>query len=284
MDGRNLANCIILKWYPEISLIGIATTIPVFIKNILTANHYEFYGEFSINAVYDLKNFNNMLVNNFPCHIDHILDEKKQPHLFVNDTGNFTLVISDDCLILFKHFPAEDKNKKNIFGKIVFWASLFAISDLQINKDRKVVRINFYKDDKEESLKLVIDNVLYLKETLIKKASNLKVRVDINKLIKGKYIENRITSKDVNNMNINQIEECIRHFTQKIQSNNINFYIVNTFSLLSGKAIEYYSKNDPEKQMKILLEMKNILQKDKVKEILTKNQKERNNDENKNDK
>ena len=284
MDGRNLANCIILKWYPEISLIGIATTIPVFIKNILTAKNYEFYGEFSINAVYDLKNFNNMLVNNFPCHIDPRLDDKKPPHLFVNDPGNFTLIISDDCLVLFKHFPVDEKNKNNIFGKIVFWSTLFAISDLQINKDRKVVRINFYQDNKEESLKLIIDNVLYLKETLIKKASNLKVRVDINKLMKGKYVENRITVKDVNKMNINQIEECIRHFTQKIQNNIVNFYIVNTFSLLCGKAIECYSKTDLEKQMKILLEMKNILQKDKVKEILSKNQKERNGDENKNEK
>lgn len=280
MDGRNLSKCIILKWFPEISLIGIVTTIPIFIKNVLTANHYEFYGQFEINSVYDLKNFNNMLVNNFPCHIDPDEDEKKPLHLFAKDTGDFTLIISDDCLILFKNFPIDEKNKGNLFGKIVFWSSLFAISDIQINKDRKVVRINLYQINKEEvSLKLIIDNVLFLKETLIKKLTNLRVHVEINKLIKGKYVENRISAKDVNNMNITQIEECVKYFTQKILGNNVNFYVVNMFSLLSSKAIEYYSKIDPMKQMQYLMDMKQILQKDKVKEILTKSQKERGSDD-----
>ena len=71
MDGRNLANSIILKWTPEISLIDIANTLPIFIKKVLTSKVYEFYGEFSLNSVYNLKNYQNMLVNNFPCHIDN---------------------------------------------------------------------------------------------------------------------------------------------------------------------------------------------------------------------
>ena len=62
MDGRDLAPSIILKWTPELSILGIANTIPIFIKKVLLADDYQFYGTFYINAVYDMKNFDNMLV------------------------------------------------------------------------------------------------------------------------------------------------------------------------------------------------------------------------------
>ena len=62
MDGRDLSPSIILKWIPEFSILGIANTIPIFIKNVLLANDYRFYGTFYINTVYDMKNFDNMLV------------------------------------------------------------------------------------------------------------------------------------------------------------------------------------------------------------------------------
>ena len=76
MDGRNLSKSIILKWTPQIYLIDIVKTIPIFIKKVLTAKVYEFYGDFTLNSIYNLKNFNNMLVNNFPCNIDNDIDEK----------------------------------------------------------------------------------------------------------------------------------------------------------------------------------------------------------------
>ena len=236
MDGRNLSSSIILKWTPEISLAGIANTIPVFIKKVLMATDYEFYGEFCINAVYEMKNFNNMLVSNFHCKIDTYRDDKKVP-LF--------------------------------YGKIVFWSSLFAITDIQINKERKAIRIHFYSNDQQEQMRLVLDNVLYFKETLIKKMSNLKTEIEINKLIKGKTMENKITMQDINNMTLEQIEEGVKYFGKKIQNNEVNFYIVDTFNYLCSKAIEYYSKIDPNKQLEYIMKMKNILQNPKVKEILT---------------
>ena len=278
MDGRNLSSSIILKWVPELSLFSVAKTIPVFIKKVLTAKDYEFYGEFCINSVYEMKNFNNMLVSNFPCKIDTNKDDKKEP-LFYGDTGDFTLIISDDCFVLIKHFKNE-KNQKNqdlTFGKIVFWSSLFSITDLQINKERKAVRIHFYSNDKqEEQLRLIIENVLFFKETLIKKMSNLKTEVEINKLIRGKYIENKISLRDINNMSIEQIEDGVFYFLKKIENNEINFYIVDTFNALCSKVIEYYSKFDSIKQMEYIIKMKDILQKEKVKEILTENKKRRN--------
>ena len=45
MDGRDLSPSIILKWTKELSLLGIANTIPIFIKKVLTADDYQFYGQ-----------------------------------------------------------------------------------------------------------------------------------------------------------------------------------------------------------------------------------------------
>ena len=276
MDGRNLSPSIILKWVPELSLFGIAKTIPIFIKKVLNSKDYEFYGEFAINSVYELKNFNNMLVSNFPCKIDIVKDNKMES-LFYGDPGYFTLIISDDCFILIKNFINEKKEELT-FGKIVFWCSLFAITDLQINKERKAVRIHFYSNDKqEEQLRLIIENVLFFKETLIKKLSNLKTEVEINKLIRGKYFENKISIRDINNMNIEQIEDGVYYFAKKIENGEINFYIVDTFNSLCTKVIEYFSKSDSIKQMEYIIKMKDILQNERVKEILMENKNKKNN-------
>ena len=272
MDGRNLSKSIILKWAPEIALIDIINTIPLFIKKVLTAKVYEFYGEFTLNSIYNLKNYNYMLVNSFPCYIDNEVEKTnlKKIHLFYGDTSNHLLIISDDCLVLFKQL--EQDAEINCFGKIVFWALLFSITDIQINKDKKIVRINLYDNNKDKViLRLKIGNILYFKETLIKKMSNLKIKNETNKLIKGHYIESRITMRDINNMNINEIEEYIENFKHKIENDMVNFYIVDTFSLLCGKAIEYYSKNKSEKGITILMQMKEILKRDNVQKILNKN-------------
>ena len=272
MDGRNLSKSIILKWVSQIALIDIIKTIPIFIKKVLTAKVYEFYGDFTLNSVYNLKNYNNMLVNSFPCYIDNEVDTTnlKKIHLFYGDTNSHLLIISDDCLVLFKQL--EPDAEINCYGKIVFWALLFAITDIQINKDKKIVRINLYDNDKDkEILRLRIGNVLYFKETLIKKMSNLKIKNEMNKLIKGHYIESKITMRDINNMTINELEEYIDIFKHKIENDMVNYYIVDTFSLLSGKAVEYYSKNKSDKGFSILMQMKEILKRDNVQKILNKN-------------
>ena len=271
MDGRDLSPSIILKWTPELSILGIANTIPIFIKNVLLADDYQFYGTFYLNTVYDMKNFDNMLVSNFPCKIDN--DSKnsdKNNCLFYGDVSDFTLIVSDDAFVLFKNFENEKKELK--FGKIVFWSTIFAINDMQINKERKAVRINFFSNDKkEERLRLIIENALFFKETILKKMKNLKCEVETQKLIKGKYVENKIGMKDINNMSLEQIEEGVKFFQKKIKNNEINFYVVDTFNFLSSKCIEYYSKADAKKQMEYVMQLKDILQNPKVQEILTKN-------------
>jgi hypothetical protein len=218
-----------------------------------------------------MKNFDNMLVSNFPCKIDN--DSKnsdKNNCLFYGDVSDFTLIISDDAFVLFKNFENEKKELK--FGKIVFWSTIFAINDMQINKERKAVRINFFSNDKkEERLRLIIENALFFKETILKKMKNLKCEVETQKLIKGKYVENKIGMKDINNMSLEQIEEGIQFFQKKIESNEINFYIVDTYNFLSSKCIEYYSKVDAKKQLEYVMKLKTVLQNPKVQEILTQN-------------
>jgi ubiquitin-protein ligase len=263
MDGRNLSTSIIEKWNPSMRIDQIAVLIPNFIKNILNSQAYNFYGFYSIDAVYDLKNFNNMLVNTFAAKIDYNKELPKKP-LFFNDIGDFILVLSDDCLVLFKQFETTKH-----LGKVVFWASLFALTDMQINKDKKVVRMNFYSDEKEQQqLRLKMTNVLFFRETLVKKMSNLKVTIEANKLIKGQSIERRLTMNDIKHMNINQLEYYINLFKKKIESDDINLYIINTFSILSGKAIEYYSKNDDGRQKEFLIQMQEVLKREDIQKLL----------------
>ena len=263
MDGRNLSNSIIPNWAKTTKLGEVAQIIPEFVKNVIKSESYNFYGFYTVDAVYDLKNFNNMLVNTFACKIDYNKNLDKKP-LFYNDVHDFILVLSDDCLVLFKQFETN----KNL-GKVVFWASLFSVTDMQINKDLKVVRINFYSDEKEQQqLRLKMFNVLFFRETLVKKMSNLKVNIEASKLVKGQSIERRLTANDIKHMNIKQLEYYIDFFKKKIEGDEINLYIINTFSILSGKAIEYYSKNDDARQKEILLQMQEIFKREEIQKQL----------------
>ena len=267
MDGRNLSCSIIPKWNKEINLISIAKTLPLFLKKVLTSKIYFFYGNFSIGSIYDLKNFNNMLVNTFFCKIDS--KENNINNINKDNLNNidYLLILCDDCLVLFQILE-----NNNSMGKIIFWSTLFSITDMQINREKKIVRINFYCEDKKISkeLRLIMENILFFRETLVKKMTNLKIKIEANKLIKGQIFERRLTSKDINKMSIQQIEEYIKLLLKKIEHNKITFYNINTFSTLCGKAIEYYSAKEEnlEKHNDYLSVMKNILMRKDVQNIM----------------
>ena len=112
----------------------------------------------------------------------------------------------------------------------------------------------------------------YFRETLVKKMSNLKVNIEANKLVKGQSIERRLTANDIKHMNIKQLEYYINLFKKKIEGDEINLYIINTFSILSGKAIEYYSKNDDERQKQILMQMQEVLKREDIQKQLKNNE------------
>jgi len=52
-----------------------------------------------------------------------------------------TLILSEDALILFEKYENNPSS-----GKLVFWASLYSVVDMQVNKVHKIVSINFYNE------------------------------------------------------------------------------------------------------------------------------------------
>ena len=265
MDGRNLSNEIITSYDPtKTTLYDIAQMIPKFVKKVLNLTSYYFYGSFSVGAVYDLKNFNNMLVSSFPCRIDYSLEINNEE--YDSPEGGYTLILSDDCLVLFENFETDPT-----IGKVAFWATLYAITDIQINKNTKIVKINFYSEDKvvDKQIRLHIMNVLFFREALVKRMHNLKVKIEENKLHKGHLIDKRLTQRDISLMTISQIEQSIQILKKNINNNELSYYVINTFSILCGKAIEYYSANgDDNKKSVYLNEMKTILLKPDVQVIM----------------
>ena len=153
----------------------------------------------------------------------------------------------------------------------MFWASLYAITDLQVNKMQKIASINFYNDENllERGLKLKIDNILFFREALVRRMTNLKVKVEAKKLIKGQLQERRLTNREMNTMNINQITQNINFLKQKIDSNEINYYNVNTLTTLCSKAIEFYSAINDDSHLIYLNIMKAVLQREDVQKITT---------------
>jgi hypothetical protein len=202
-----------------------------------------------------------MTIDTFNCKIEKTGSKKSQ----INEEADFTLILSDDALILFENF----ENNPNS-GKIVFWASLYSITDLQVNKMQKIASLNFYNDEnlQEKGLKLKIDNILFFREALVKRMSNLKVKVEPKKLIKGQTQEKRLTNREINTMNINQIVQNIDLLKSRIDTNEINYYNVNTFNLLCSKAIEFYSAKNDDNHKKYLDLMRAVLLREDVQACL----------------
>lgn len=188
----------------------------------------------------------------------------------LNPKGDFTLILSGDALILFEKMDSGN-------GKIVFWSSLYAITDLQINKMQKIVSINFYDEDSttESHLKLYIENILFFRDTLVKKMNGLKIKSESIKLIKGQKQSKRLSAKEINTMtDINLIESNAQELKQRIEKGEINDYTVNTLSTLCGKAIEYYGNIGNERHKVFLEMMQTVLSMEGVKKLTEDDQKE----------
>ena len=65
MDGRDLLNEICPNWNSDSKLEDIVKALPAFLRKVVTAPGYKFYGTFHLGAVYDLKNFENMVVSKY---------------------------------------------------------------------------------------------------------------------------------------------------------------------------------------------------------------------------
>ena len=203
--------------------------------------------------------------------MDCTVEENDKKNLFIkslNIKSNYELILTEDCFLLFEKLD-------NGNGKIAFWSSLFAITDLQLNKCNKITSINFYDEENnsEFQLKLKVDNILLFRDSLVKKMRSLKVKVNSQKLIKGQTL-NRLSEKEIRNMKINDIEKNTKELNERITKGEINDYTVNTFTTLCGKAIEHFSMVGNEKYIEYMEMMKNVLKLEGVDKLTKDNENE----------
>ncbi len=195
-------------------------------------------------------------------------DKKEKFIKSLNLKSNYVLILTEDSFLLFEKLDSGN-------GKIVFWSSLFAITDLQLNKSKKITTINFFDEENnaEYQLKLRIDNILLFRDSLVKKMRSLKVKVNSQKLIKGQHL-NRLTEKEIRNMEIKDIEKNTKELKERIDKGEINDYTVNTFTTLCGRAIEYFSSINDQHFTEYMNMMKAVLSLDGVDKFTKDNEKE----------
>ncbi len=171
-------------------------------------------------------------------------------------------------MLIFEEFH---KNKK--FSKLIFWAFLFSIIDIQVNKNQMIIIIQFFNDfiNIEKEIKIKIDNILFFKEAIIKRITKLKIKTETQKLIKGNPIEKKLTEKDVNNMLIDELVLNFQKLLKILKKNDFSFYYVNVFFSITKKIVEYYSARNDFNYSYYLSEMKNILKNEKVEKIILNN-------------
>ena len=204
--------------------------------------------------------------------LDCTVEENDKKNLFIkslNTRSNYELILTEDCFLLLEKLDTGN-------GKIVFWSSLFAITDLQLNKLNKITSINFYDEEtnSEYQLKLKIENILLFRDSLVKKMRTLKVKVESQKLIKGQQQLKRLSEKEIKLMKIDDIEKNCKELKERITKGEISDYTVNTFTTLCGKAIEHFSMIGNDKYMQYVEMMKKVLQMEKVNKLTIDDEKE----------
>ena len=166
---------------------------------------------------------------------------------------------------MFEHI---DENK----AKIIFWCSLYAISDIQIIQSLKSATINFIgnKQNKEFILKLFIENIVLFRDTIITRMKNLNIKISI-KIIDSnseKDEKRRITLKEMSKMNLLNLEKNIAEIKESIDKGEVDEYSINILTTLCGKAIEEINKSfgnqDEEKIKKYEKIMEDVYKLEKI--------------------
>ena len=268
MDGRDLSKEICPKWTIKTTLRQIIEGMITFLGKVINAKGYKFYGTFHIGAIYNLKNFDNMIVVILNCTMD-VPDEKKNFIKSLVPKKEYQIILTEDCFLLLEKINEET-------GKIAFWSSLFAINDLQLSKSNKLTSINFYDDENNTDfqIKLKVDNILLFRDLIVKKMRSLKVKVESQKLIKGQKNLKRLSAKEIKEMKIGDIEKNVNELKERISKGEINDYTVNTFTTLCGKAIEHFSMIGNEKYIDYVTMMRTILKMEGVNKLTIEDEKE----------
>ena len=181
------------------------------------------------------------------------IDKKNKIIKSLSTTSDYILILTEDSFLIFEKIDTSH-------GKLVFWSTLFSITNLQLNKSKKKTVINFYDDESNSDylLKLKVDNILLFRDSLVKKMRNLKIKVESQKLFKGQILK-RLSEREIRSMKIVDIEKNIQELKERIIKGEINEYTIHTFTALCGKATEYYAEAGNEKYKEYNEMIKNIL-------------------------
>lgn len=233
-------------------------------------------------------------LGSFTCTAKIYSSDKAKSTYFLDLTSPYHLILSGDAIMLFdkkvpvplKDMIAFDKigqvpfkelitfERKKVstsnIGILVFWASFYSITEIQVNKIEKNVNFTFYNDEEnsELHLNLEIENILLFRDTLMKKMSRLMIQSETTKIMKGQKQEKRLNAKDINAMSIQEIEKNIKILQDKLEKGDLSSYSVNTFTTLCGKAIEYHSFHEDGKDITYLVMMQDILKKGEVLKLM----------------
>ena len=129
------------------------------------------------------------------------------------------------------------------------------------------------KQNKDFILKLIIENIVLFRDTLITRMNNLKIKISIKiiDLNSEKNEKGRLTIKEINKMSLSDVDKNIDEMKQLIDKGEINEYSINTFTTLCGKAVELLSisfdKEIPEKQKKYLQMIDDVYKFEKIQEV-----------------
>ena len=129
------------------------------------------------------------------------------------------------------------------------------------------------KQNKDFILKLIIENIVLFRDTLITRMNNLKIKISIKiiDLNSEKNEKGRLTIKEINKMSLSDVDKNINEMKQLIDKGEINEYSINTFTTLCGKAVELLSisfdKEIPEKQKKYLQMIDDIYKFEKIQDV-----------------
>ena len=195
-------------------------------------------------------------------------------------SASYYLILTGDALLLFEKIETKTTTTTTTTteeegGVLIFWSSLYSITDLQMKTKTNTVSINFYNDDTvdEFKLNLIIENIIFFRDTLVKKMRQLHIKSENNKVTKQTTIK-RLSNKEVLTMKIDDIESNIKDLKERIEKGEVNDYTVRTFSTLCGRAIEFFSIKGNGKDMEYLQLMKKILENEKVMKFNVDNEKE----------
>lgn len=176
-----------------------------------------------------MENFDKDLIGFFNCTID------KVDNRILNKSSEYTVLLSDDAFVLLEFLDKENKT-----AKIVFWCNVYSIADIKIKTQKKIVTLNFFKENNIGfSFSLVMETYVLVsfRDKIIEKIKSNNIKFSKIQSSADKKI---ITMDKISKMTITEIGSKINEFQKLTEENNPDDYIIKSYILLLEKAVDEY--------------------------------------------